>query len=166
MRNPIRACILGTTLIAVSATVAADPISQAGVKGHSSGIKRAAPAAVSHTAAISHTAAVPAISWVSTVPGQVRFLSPLERDYSTGLAQSITSSPAGSAPGPEVHPGEPSGPLNQAVQVDSYGLIPSPIHPQLPPLVSIADWNFSAAAHVPVTHGHDTGAAISAQHEF
>jgi hypothetical protein len=96
----------------------------------------------------------------------VKFLSPFELDYSTRLAQSLTAAPPDSQTEPDVRPGEPTGPLDQAAQVDSYGLLPSHVHSQAPPLVSIGDWNFSAAAHVPVTRGRDTGAAISAQHEF
>jgi hypothetical protein len=164
-RCPIRACIFGAVLVATIGGAAADPANlpaKKHVASHRHGAARAKIEAAPPSPALTR----PPISSLPTIPTQPKYPSPFELDYATRLAQSLTAASPNSPSEPDVRPGVPTGPLDQAAQVDSYGLLPSPSHPQVPPLVSIGNWNFSAAAHVPVTHGHDTGAAISAQHEF
>ena len=161
----ILACILGAVLVAITGIAAADPSSSVAKKhvaSHRHGLARTKIEAATPSPALTW----PPVSSLPTIPTQPKYPSPFELDYATRLAHSVTAASPHSPSEPDVRPGAPTGPLDQAAQVDSYGLLPSPIHPQAPPLVSIGDWNFSAAAHVPVTRGHDTGAAISAQHEF
>jgi hypothetical protein len=153
-RHPIRGWILGALLLSLAATAAGEPARRPAGKKHVAGAKQVA------SVPRQPTLALPAISPLSPQP---KYLTPLELDYATRLAKPAT--PAFHVE-PDVRPGAPTGPQNQAAQVASYGLLSSSVHPQVPPLVSIGDWNFSAAAHVPVTHGRDTGAAISVQHEF
>jgi hypothetical protein len=103
---------------------------------------------------------------ISAISRQSRYLRPFELDYATHLEQSSATTPSVFHAEPDVRPGAPTGPLSQAAQVDSYSLLSTSVHPQVPPMVTIGEWSFSAAAHVPVTHSRDTGAAISAGREF
>lgn len=156
-RHLIRGWVLGALLLSLAATAAGDPARRPPGKKHVAAAKQVASVPPQPTLAL------PAIPPLSQQP---KYLRPFELDYATRLANSSTAAPPAFHAEPDVRPGAPAGPLNQAAQVASYGLLSSSVHPPAPPLVSIGDWNFSAAAHVPVTHGRDTGAAISAQHEF
>jgi hypothetical protein len=156
-RHPIRGWILGALLLSLAATAAGEPARRPPGKKHVAAAKQVA------SVPSEPTLTLPAISPISQQP---RYLRPFELDYAARLALSSAAAPPAFHAEPDVRPSAPTAPLNQADQIASYGLLSSSVHPQAPPLVSIGDWNFSAAAHVPVTHGRDTGAAISAQHEF
>jgi hypothetical protein len=154
-RHRIRGWILGVLLLALAATAAGEPARPKPAKKH---VAAAKP--VDSGPPPPPTMTIPAIS------RQAKYLSPFQLDYATRLAKSSAATPPVPQAEPDVRPGAPTGPLNQAAQVDSYGLLSSTVHPEVPPLVTVGDWNFSAAAHVPVTHTRDTGAAISAEHPF
>jgi hypothetical protein len=153
-RHPIRGSILGALLLALAATAVGEPTRRPHGKNHVAVAEEVAPAPPQPT--LDPT--------IPPVGQQPKYLRPSELNYATRLAQSPDAAPPVFQA--DARPGAPRGPMNQAAQFDSYGLLPSPVHPQVAPLVAIGDWNFSAAAHVPLTHGRDTGAAISAQHEF
>jgi hypothetical protein len=157
-RHPIRGLMLGAFLLALAASAAGEPARHTHGKKHVAAAKQvqAAPA----------SAPTMAISAVSAVSGQPRYLRPFELDYATRLAKSSAATPSVAPSEPDVRPGAPAGPLSQVAQVDTYGLLSSSVRPQLPPLVTIGEWNFSAAAHVPVTRARDAGAAISAEYGF
>ena len=154
-RNQMRGWIIGSLLLAIAATAAGEPARPKSAKRHVAAAKQ-----VDSAPPPPPTMTLPAIS------RQAKYPSPFELDYATHLAKSSAATPPVLQAAPDVRPGAATGPLNQAAQVDSYGLLSSAVHPEVPPLVTVGDWNFSAAAHVPVTHTRDTGAAISAEHPF
>jgi hypothetical protein len=156
-RRQIRSCILGALLLAFAATAAGEPVRP---------IHKKKPVAAAKQVESPPPTPTVAISAVSANPQRPRYLRPFELDFATHLEKSSAATLPAFQAEPDVRAGAPNGPLNQAAQIDSYGLLSSSVRPQAPQLVTIGEWSFSAAAHVPVTHSRDTGAAISAEHGF
>ena len=149
-RRHAREWILGALLMALAGTaLAGDPVNGA------------------HRKKPPHADAPPQQTAVTPIiPAQHRYLSPFEMEYASYLGKSSAAVPGDPPSDTAPRSVAPIGPLKQAEQVDSYGLLPNSPRPQTPS-VAIGDWNFSAAAHLPsITHEHDTGAAISAAHGF
>ena len=153
--HQIRGWILGALLLALAATAVGEPARPKPTKKNAVAAKQLDSAPPPPP-----TMTLPASS------RHPRYLRPFELDYATRLAKASAATPPVPLAEPDVRPGAPTGPLNQAAQVDSYGLLSSAVHPEVPPLVTVGDWNFSAAAHVPASHTRDTGAAVSAEHPF
>jgi len=154
-RHQIRGWIIGTLLLALAATAVGEPVRQQPTKKHVASAKQ-----------IDSTPPPPLTNGIPAISRQAKYLSPFEQDYARHLEKSSAATPSVLQAAPDVRPGTSTGPLNQAARVASYGLLSSAQRPEVPPLATVGDWNFSAAAHVPVTRTRDTGAAISAEHPF
>ena len=171
MKHPIGGSLLGVLLLALASAAAGQPAKEKPAQRHvQKHVQTHAQSHVNHAegrvvAAAPEPPAPP--DALPSISKRYKYQSPFEKEYDAHLARTTAAMTPGMAQGDDdARESALSGPRAPGAQVDSAGVPYQALHPQTPPLVTMGDWDFSADAHLPLTHTHDTGAAISAKHGF
>ncbi|SDE32192.1 hypothetical protein [Paraburkholderia lycopersici] len=155
MKHPISGWLLAVFLLTLAGVSSGEPVKA----------KHTRKAAHSHAAAAVPGQSTPPLA-LPAISTRYEYQSPFEKEYGAHLAKTTAATPGTpdeTADAHEVAPGEARTP---GAQGNGSGVPYQALHPQMPPLVTVGDWDLSADAHLPLTHTHDTGAAISARHGF
>lgn len=165
MQHPIKGWLLGACFLALASVAAGEPVKAK--PAHKHVLKHTQTHGAAPAPALREPPAqpVPAFS-LPTVSDQYKYQSPFEREYGKHLARTTGATPGNPEGAPDAGAGTSSRPQTPGAQVDSEGVPTQALHTQTPPLVTVGDWDLSADAHLPLTHTHDTGAAISARRGF
>ena len=180
MKHPFGGCLLGVLLLALATAAAGEPAKAKPARKHveshvqthvETHVQTHAQSRVSHVQSRVVSAAPeppppPPPDALPSVSKRYKYQSPFEMEYGAHLASTTGMTPGVLQGDDDPREGAPNGPRTPGAQVDSAGVPYQALHPQTPPLVTMGDWDFSADAHLPLTHTHDTGAAISAKHGF
>jgi hypothetical protein len=175
MKHPIRAWLLGAFLLALASVSSGETVKPKATQKHAQQHVQKHAQTHSPTHGQTHAAAAaPASSPPSlalpAVSKPYTYQSPFEREYGSRLGKTTAATPGIPDDFDAGREAAPNGPRKPSSQVDSDGVPNLALHPQTPsqapPMVTVGEWDLSADAHLPITHSHDTGAAISARHGF
>jgi hypothetical protein len=171
MKHPIKGWLLGAFLLALASVSAGETVKPKAAQKHVQQHvhRQAQTQGQTHAAAAAPASSPPSLA-LPPVSKPYTYQSPFERAYGSRLGKTTAATPGIPDDLEAAREATPNGPRVPSSQVDSDGVPNLALHPQTPPqsapMVTVGDWDLSADAHLPITHSHDTGAAISARHGF
>jgi len=171
MKHPIRGWLLGAFLLTLASVSAGETVKPKATQKHAQqhvqkhAQNHSQVHGQTHAAAAAPASSPPSVA-LSTVAKPYTYQSTFEKEYGSHLGKTTAATPGIPDDLDAAREGATNGPRMPSSQVDSEGVPNQALHPQSPASVTVGDWDLSADAHLPVTHTHDTGAAISARHGF